>query len=668
MNEVSHSWHRKCSPSIKKQLAKLNIHCEEDFFRYLPTDWQDWRTFTKISDAPLGIPCVFRGHIASLQTVFLKKRKFIKVIISQDTTHATAYWFNCLWIKKLLKIGNEYVWRGVFSKKKEKRILIHPSFEPVDKSSRAGRIVPVYPRIRGWSRETWNEVWNDISKKYSTPIPLSTKMKEVLEEYDFPFFDSEVSWRRVFHFPTDDKSVHYAMQWHTLIELLQRSLTAQHKEKGVKIDNAILYKNSFISLLPFSLTTSQKEVLEEIAKDLASGNAMRRLLYGDVGSGKTVLAALTAAICAADGYDSILVTPTQILAEQHTRTITKLWGEHNPYYVACETAHSSQQTSREKPTLWIGTTALLHRLHKLDNAVLVIFDEQHRFGVSQRATLEKGPLGIRHFLSLTATPIPRTLALAISGVLSISRLTEKPGERKKIITRCARSEEGRIMTWKYLEQLVKKGGSAYVICPRIEIGEEYDSESWDPLSVISTTQYILKQFPNISVGTVHGEMKKDEQEKIMQNFASGKIKILVATTVVEVGIDVPQAIYMIITGAERFGLATLHQLRGRVGRSDAQSYCVLYPANPKADLERLDAVVNTNDGFVLAEMDLQLRGAGHIFGTAQSGVHQEFSFPLCANEYTIQVAEKLTQIISKESPTILDWWKKALITPHHHLE
>ena len=642
-------------PRIAKKLAKKNIHTLEDLLFFLPRGYEDRRRVTPIGDLKEGQRAVVFGEVLKSGTTHFYKRKIFYAYLTDGTGFLTLKWFNfneSVW-RKLLTPGKNFYAIGEVSRFGRDLEIVHPELiEEGDEEKLAteiGHIVPVYSSVEG------------VSEKYFRKI-----MKSAVEEYgDYlnNYIPTEILKRKkLYPLNIAIKNLHFPNSSEDII-LLKREESIYHKSlafdeffflelalglrKGrIKKENGISFNtesklvNEFIKKLPFELTSAQKRVIEEIKKDMRSDLPMNRLLQGDVGCGKTVVAFVSALIAIENGYQVALMAPTEILAEQHYynfRQYAQIMGIHAALLTGGIPPSKKREIYHGLSTGFIkfviGTHALFQEKVEFKKLGLVIIDEQHRFGVLQRAALREKAKGVvPDTLVMTATPIPRTLALTIYGDLDLSIISEMPRGRKPIITKLF-LEYNKRKAYEETKKELKKGHQAYVILPLIE-----ESEKMDLKAVTTYGEYLQKEvFPEYKVGILHGKMSSYEKEKIMHAFKRNEIHVLVSTTVVEVGVDVPNATVMIIEHAERFGLSQLHQLRGRVGRSEYQSYCFLiaYKISMESDAyKRLQILCQTNDGFKIAEEDLKLRGPGEFLGTKQSG-YLEFRRADIVKDYQI---------------------------------
>lgn len=611
-----------------KLLHKLGIYTIEDIITYFPRGYEDRSKLKKINELVDGEACAFEGIIASKVTEhrFRKGLTMYKVLIKDGTGAITATWFNQHYIGKILRIGESFIFFGKIAGRYKNLEVQSPVYEKPNNGEARNilKIVPVYP-------STYDLTQNTIRSTISSALEIVSGMLEeflpdsVLREHRL----SEINYSiQQIHFPKsfeDFKNARYRLVFEELF-LLQLCLLSVKKafendKKGIEF-KSVPEMDDFVKALPFKLTNAQMRVFEEIEKDMESSNVMNRLVQGDVGSGKTIVAVLALFKAVRNGYQGALMVPTEILAEQHFQSIGGLMETYG-INVALLTG---SQTKKQKNAILegiksgeihiiIGTHALIEDNIEFRNLGLVITDEQHRFGVRQRSLLaQKGVAP--DVLVMTATPIPRTLALILYGDLDISIIDELPPGRKPVKT-YAVDEGMRDRINNFIRKEVCDGRQVYIVCPLVEESDEINAKS----AVQHAEKIAREDFCDLKVGLIYGKMKAKDKEEVMKRFVDGEIDILVSTTVIEVGVNVPNASMMVIENAERFGLAQLHQLRGRVGRGEYQSYCVLYNQG-KTDVcrERMKIMQKTNDGFIISEKDLELRGPGEFFGTRQHGI------------------------------------------------
>jgi len=607
-----------------KILARLELYTAQDLLFYFPFRYDDFTKSVPIADLQVNTNVNIIGTIELIQNKrsFKRKMYLTEALISDETDTIKTIWFNQPFLTRTLKVGDRVSLAGRVSESQGQLTIISPLYEKIysDDLIHTKGLVPNYHLTSAISQKQIRALIKQV-------ITLATKVPDWLPNdirKRLSLLDLSEAILKI-HFPKNLNEAFAAEQRLGFTELFLRQLKAQLIKKQIKSRTAPAIKfqtkitQDFVSSLPFKLTDAQKKSAWEILQDLEKTSPMSRLLEGDVGSGKTLVAVMALLNVALNKKQGALMVPTEILAEQHFNSITRLL---KPYNLGIELlTHSHKVKDISSVDIIIGTQALIQETVKFSNLALVIVDEQHRFGVKQRQKLldfnndsETTP----HFLSMTATPIPRSLALSIYGDLDLSIINQLPADRKKIITKLI-TESRRQAAYDFIRKEIKSGRQAFVVCPLID-----ESDKLGVKSVKQEHEKLDKEiFPELKVGLLHGKLKAKDKEAVMAEFLANKIQILVSTSVIEVGVDVPNATMMIIEGAERFGLATLHQFRGRVGRSNYQSYCLLFPSNeeltnPKT-IERLEAMTKYSDGFSLAKIDLKLRGAGEIYGASQSG-------------------------------------------------
>lgn len=618
-----------------EQLARLGIHRVMDLLWHLPTRHEDYSTLRPIAQLE---PNETVTIIANLWDIRERKvsmnRHLVEGILADASGTIRATWWN-RFVRKQLQVGSTMRFSGKVGLFLGQKTLENPVFEDVDEEMVAtGRLAPVYRLTEGLSNKRLRNIiktaLDDYADLLADPLPQSIR-----DEYDL--LDLPTALRQV-HFPDSPEQLQQALRRLAFEELFYLQLGVAQRRYALRQATALpmpvdpLLLRRFTEGLPFALTGAQRRVIDEIGADMARAVPMTRLVQGDVGSGKTVVAAAAMAIAAAHGAQSALLAPTQILAEQHHRSLSNLLAhatrpDGSPIRVALLTGRVTgaereaivaglrEPDNPDAIDVVVGTTALIQEAVEFHNLGFVVVDEQHRFGVRQRASLQaKG----YHpdTLVMTATPIPRTLALTLYGDLEISTIRELPPGRQPVQTHVV-SPKALDRVYALVREQVAAGRQAYVVCPLVEESEQLQSQA----SVELAAHLAEEVFPDFRVGLIHGRMRPQEREEVMAAFRGGQIQVLVATTVIEVGVDVPNATVMVIHDAERFGLAQLHQLRGRVGRGSHRAFCILVAgARGEEARARLAAVARTSDGFALAEEDLRLRGPGEFFGTRQWGL------------------------------------------------
>lgn len=608
----------------EKKLQKLGISTIEDLLTHYPREYKDRSEILKIADLPMDEPSTFLAQVKEEgQNSRYGRLVYTRMKVYDETASVGVLWYNQPYMKNSLKIGEWYLFSGKLQKKYGRKEILSPEVERIGENFAGGRIIPVYPASEGISQKMLRNLMEDALSQMSggmrEELPLWLRKEYKLAERNFAIEN--------IHFPKTEQGFYDARR-RLVFEELFILQTALYQLKHTLEDSGegiILKKKKALQegegMLPFALTGAQKRVLKEIEKDMTSGKIMNRLVQGDVGSGKTAVAIITSYWTIQNGYQAAIMAPTEVLANQHFASFQKIFEPAGIKVVlltgslkAKEKREALEQVKNGEAQMIVGTHAVIQKGVEYYKLGLAITDEQHRFGVRQRSTLaEKGETV--HTLVMTATPIPRTLALILYGDLDISIIDELPPGRQKIDTSAVDSRyHQRIYT--FIQKHVKEGRQAYVICPMIE-----ESEKLEVQSVLNYTEELTRELPACRVACVHGKMKAKEKQEIMDGFAAGEIDVLVSTTVIEVGINVPNATIMLIENAERFGLAQLHQLRGRVGRGSEKSYCILVSdTKTKIAKERMKTMTESEDGFVISEKDLKLRGPGEFFGIRQHGL------------------------------------------------
>ncbi|OGE73749.1 MAG: ATP-dependent DNA helicase RecG [Candidatus Doudnabacteria bacterium RIFCSPLOWO2_02_FULL_42_9] len=613
-------------PARAKLFKKLGILTLEDLLFYFPRAHHDLSKFSEIKDLKMGEMVNIKAKILEVKTFRTKVRRFTltQALVEDGTDSIVCIWFNQPFLTKILKPHEEFVFSGKTVVAKNKLQLQNPVYEPVKTEQiHTSRLVPLYSLTSSLTQKQLRSIIKTYLDKVVLPdyLPSDIMRKEKLFSEDRAV--------KTFHFPDDYASLKMAQNRLAFDEIFQTQLRVlkykfQRQQKNsfqVKIPDNL---NEKIASLPFQLTAGQTQALTVILEDFDKSFPANRLLEGDVGSGKTIVAALALWVLARNNLQCVLLSPTEVLATQHYQTLLKFF-EEDGINVALLTSTQSRINNNPvtKATLIsqiksgtipiiIGTHALLEKQVKFKKLAMIVIDEQHRFGVEQRSILKS--MSNAHLLTMSATPIPRTLALTLYGDLDLSILKELPAGRLKIVTKIV-AEENRAKAYKFISDQIESGRQVFVICPLIE-----ESDKLGVKSATSEHKKLSDLFPQFQIGLLHGKLKPAQKESAMQDFKDNKLQILVATSVIEVGVDVPNASVMMIEGAERFGLAQLHQFRGRVGRGEHKSYCFLFSDDPQAlSNPRLKAIEENSNGFELAEKDLQIRGSGDLYGTKQSG-------------------------------------------------
>lgn len=692
---------RGVNAKIIKQLKTLNINTIYDLLFYLPKRYDDFSIITKIKDAKIGQICTISGTVMNIEN----KRSFriyrhtttapftggmaiTEATVNDGQRSIKAVWYNQPFLIKNINQGDQINIAG--------KIVYHgnlamqnPAYEIIksDNTTHTGRLVPVYRETKGLTSR-----W--IRYLVKNALLYSNEIQDMLPE-DLIKRKRLISIQdaiKQIHFPENGQEKTSAKRRLSFDELLLIQFAVLNSKKKIKSLGApkiipdIKFTKSILNELPFELTQAQKKTSWQIMRDMETGTPMNRLVEGDVGSGKTLVAIISAANVAKNRFQSAFMAPTEILASQHFGAFANILkntgitfglltsSESKAYEPELGQIYSPKKTellkmiNDGKIDILIGTHSLIQESVKFKNLGLLILDEQHRFGVNQRAALirrnnaeqMKNNASVPHLLSMTATPIPRTLAMALYGDLDISIINEMPKNRKKIITKAVIATK-RKDAYNFIETEVKKGRQIFVICPKIEHKQYEEGTELSERQLKTRQLKAVKEefeklskniFPHLKVIMLHGKMKPKEKDQVMQDFKNKKFDILVSTSVVEVGVDVPNATIMMIEGADRFGLAQLHQFRGRVGRGEHQSYCFLFSdANSEDAQKRLKVMESSSDGFKLAEYDLQMRGPGDFFGSEQSGM-PDLAMEALINPILISEAQEEAKKILNEDPTL----------------
>ena len=612
-------------PNRVKLLNKLNIFTLGDLITYYPKGYEDRSKPKNMLECIDGEEALIEAIVVNRMTeIRLKGKTMYKLQVRDESGIGTAIWFNQSYLKNKFQVGKKYKFYGKISNAFGKITIQSPVFDEEEKNNNTGKIIPIYPLTYQLSQNVLRKIIENGLKEVEGGLQ-ETLPSYLLEEYHLQNLQQAM---KHIHFPNEFKDFTIARKRLVFEELLSTQLALlELKNMSLTEGNGIAFHeeakmSDIIHQLPFRLTGAQRRVLEEIDTNMESPKAMNRLLQGDVGSGKTVIAMCAAYKAVKSGYQAAIMAPTAILATQHLENFQKMLANTG---IRVELLISGITKKKKEDILHrlangeidilIGTHAIIEDNVVFSKLGLVVTDEQHRFGVKQRTRIvEKGQNP--DVLVMTATPIPRTLALILYGDLDISIIDELPPNRKKVDTfAVSKKMEDRINN--FIREQIKEGRQAYVVCPLVEENEEMDLKSVEKLY----EKYKKEVFPDYRVEYIHGKMKPKEKDEIMTKFKAGGIDVLISTTVIEVGVDVPNANIMVIEDAERFGLAALHQLRGRVGRGEYKSYCILkYEGKGEVVRKRMKVMCETNDGFVISEKDLELRGSGDFFGTMQHGL------------------------------------------------
>jgi ATP-dependent DNA helicase RecG len=613
-------------PSRVKLLNHLGIYTLYDLITYFPRDYEDRGKEKNIADIIDGEEALICAYpVGRVNEIHIRRNLTIyKLIVRDETGVCQITWYNQPYLKKMFSQNRRYKFFGKFKNEFGKVEVQSPVYELEENTKNTGRIIPIYPL-------TYQLTQNTIRKIIETGLEETKgKLEETIPDYlmeKYKLDDVNTAIKHI-HFPDTFDDFSEARKRLVFEELLSMQLALlnlkskyENKDPGIQFDKKARMSD-VIDILPFKLTKAQLRVLEEIDGDMESDKPMNRLLQGDVGSGKTIVALIAAYKAAKSGYQSVIMAPTAILAQQHYESFSSMlekFGIKVELLISGITKKQKESILKRLEDgdidILIGTHAVLEDNVVFKNLGFVVTDEQHRFGVKQRTTIvEKGQNP--DVLVMSATPIPRTLALILYGDLDISIIDELPPNRKKIETYAvSKNMEARVNN--FIAKNVSDGRQCYIVCPLVEENEEINAKSVMEIY----ENYKNNVFPKFKVEYLHGKMKQKEKDAIMEEFKDGKIQILISTTVIEVGVNVPNANIMVIENAERFGLAQLHQLRGRVGRGEYQSYCILkYQGSSDIIKKRMKVISSTNDGFVISEKDLELRGTGDFFGTKQHGI------------------------------------------------
>jgi ATP-dependent DNA helicase RecG len=650
---------------------ELNIHTFEDLIYHFPYRYIDRTRFYKITEISSQLPYIqIRGRISSLEVTGPRYKKRLVAKFLDDTGSIELVWFQGVsWIRETLKKDREYVAFGKPNLHGRQLNLVHPELEEAEKYEKqlSSGLQAMYSTTEKLKK---NYLTSRTIQKLITTLFQSQKLsvKETLPDYLIDKLNLISLSKALFtvHFPSDLKELERArlrLKFEELffiqLNILKHKVNREKHFQGLVFSKVGEYLNTFYKdWLPFELTGAQKRVVREVRKDIGSGRQLNRLLQGDVGSGKTLVALMSMLIALDNGYQACLMAPTEILATQHFNTLQKMLGDmpvkHSLLTGSTKKAERSEiHKSLLDGSLHIltGTHALLEESVQFHNLGIVIIDEQHRFGVAQRARLWKKNVQPPHILVMTATPIPRTLAMTLYGDLDVSIIDELPPGRKPVKT-VHYTDSKRLRVHGFIRKQIAEGRQVYIVYPLIRESEKMDYKD------LEDGYFSIKQAfpsPDYAVSIVHGKLKAGEKEFEMNRFLEKKTQIMVATTVIEVGVDIPNASVMIIESAERFGLSQLHQLRGRVGRGADQSYCILMTSNKLNDdaRQRISTMVRTTDGFEIAEADLKLRGPGDLEGTQQSGIPFELKIAhLGKDSQILQYARKTVIEILEEDPLL----------------
>jgi len=644
-------------PARAKALSKLGLESAGDLLGYYPRTYEDRTKIYSLSEAPEAEACCICAMVAlSPQTSYIRKGlSLTKCRIADATAAADVIFFNQDYVREALTRGESYIFYGRVERTGTHFQLTNPAFEPEDRPRFTGRIMPVYPLTAGISNNLLAGLalrcLESCAQLVPEELPGDIRLKYALAAAEYAVQN--------IHFPRDEQALSLSRRRLAFEELFTLScgLSFLRRRRGGTEGTAFPDRAvaDFCALLPFPPTNAQRRAMEELHRDLTSGRPMNRLVQGDVGSGKTAVAAFGAWLSHEGGFQTAMMAPTEILARQHFETLSALL---SPAGIRVGLLTGAGKPSEKKAVraalaageldLAVGTHALLSRDVAYHNLGLVITDEQHRFGVEQRSALSAKAAGQAHVLVMSATPIPRTLALLIYGDLDVTVIDELPPGRTPVKTYLI-GEDKRERMYGFIRKLVGQGRQVYIVCPAVEEGEGAQMKAVTAYA----RQLQERVFPDLSVSFVHGKLKSKEKEAVMADFASGRLNILVSTTVVEVGVDVPNAALMVIENADRFGLSQLHQLRGRVGRGKWESYCVLVSGNRSPETrERMRFFCSTTDGFRIAEKDLELRGPGDFFGQRQHGLPALRAADFAGDTRLLRQAQEAAEELLQEDPDL----------------
>jgi len=653
-------------------MRSIGINTLGDLIQYFPSRYVDYTHCALIQTLQPGDVATVRGKISEAKNTYIRRLTIQTVVINDGTGKIKLTWFNQPYIIRMCVVGLTLAVAGEVEKKGSMLTMQPDEYEIIKEEGEGhhtGAIVPIYPQRKGLSTRLLREKIAGVIDQLDLTEIGEWLPEDIVRRNSLLAYPATV--QKIHHPRTMEEaerarsriSFDELFLMHLSNALVRRQWQSQKVTAPFRFDSEIEVKmNNFITALPFTLTPSQKTVWLEILNDLRRTYPMNRFLQGDVGSGKTVVAALASYLSILNGKSVLVMCPTEVLANQHYATFTKLFENIDTVKIKLVTGSSSKKKTEKESdhmTITVGTHALISKSQSFNDVGLIVIDEQHRFGVAQRALLkEKG--GHTHLLTMTATPIPRTVALTLFGDLDMSVLTDMPVGRLSVKTYVAPPGK-RASAYEWIrKQILETCCQVFVICPRIEEEDPIEKESTVSMRAAIAEAARLQNhvFPELHIGLIHGKLKSNEKDIVMNDFKNRAYDILVSTTVIEVGIDIPNASIIVIEGAERFGLAQLHQLRGRVGRGTAQSYCVLFTSDGVSTSSRLDFFAKTKNGMDLAEFDFRLRGPGDIYGIDQHGesglkVANLFDYALVSK--TKNEAEKIAQgSLSKQICTKLD--------------
>lgn len=650
---------KEIGAKTKQTFEKAGIETLEDLIHYYPREYERYEAPVPIMELKEGMYAAVSGRLlAPLQTRYVRGLSITSGLFGDGLENILVSWFNMPYLKNSLRSGVPYIFRGRIKAKGDRLILEQPAvFKPEQYQAVIGTMLPVYTLVKGMTNQMVTKAIRQVLEHQgllTEHLPDAIRERYQIAEYNFSL--------EQIHFPKSEEGLREARKRLVFDEffffLLQlRGLkNARQKEQNQFEIREVPEPETLIQSLPYSLTGAQKRVWETIREELQQNTVMARLIQGDVGSGKTIVSILAMVMTAANGLQSALMVPTEVLARQHYASFQELMEKNGfAFQAVLLTGSMTAKQKREayakiesgEASVIIGTHALIQEKVNYHSLALVITDEQHRFGVRQREMLsEKGVFP--HTIVMSATPIPRTLAVILYGDLDISVINEMPANRLPI-KNCVVDVSYRKKAYEFIRKEVETGHQAYVICPMVE-----ESEAMDAENVVEYTEVLRTELPPaFCIEYLHGKMKPKEKNEIMERFLANEIQVLVSTTVIEVGVNVPNATVMMVENSERFGLAQLHQLRGRVGRGGAQSYCIfLHKLDGKQIRERLDILCKSNDGFEIANRDMQLRGPGDLFGVRQSGMLDFALADIYSDADTLKQANEAIGKLLKEDPKL----------------
>lgn len=648
---------RGIGPKKAAILSEHGIADIEDLLYLFPRSYEDRRRVTPISEAAPGSTVLIEAEVTSLRAPGGRRRRNspLSLVIRDGTGSAEAVFFNAGFLSNLFAVGSTYVFYGKVSENFARKQLIHPEFARSGSAEDRRSVIPVYPDIQGFSQKELRRIQSEIAPLYEKAeewIPGDIVASHKLASPAYAL--------RNIHFPSDGRKVlesRYRMVFGELFTLETGLIYLRNGDAaagaGVRIDCAA--GDRYAAELPYELTSGQKSAWQDIRRDLESGRRMNRLLQGDVGSGKTVIAEMAMYSCARAGRQSVIMVPTELLARQHYETYRLCFAQYGirPLLLISSMSpadkHAALKSISDGSALMvIATHAVLQENVNFSDLALVITDEQHRFGVNQRRALAGKGEGA-NVLVMTATPIPRTLAVILYGDLDISQIRTMPKGRRPVKTTLVGADE-RDRAYDFAVAEIKKGRQCYVVAPLIDKSDRIEANS-----AVRLYEELIGAYPDLRIGLVHGDMKQGEKDLAMRAFAAGDTDMLVSTVLIEVGINVPNATVMIIENAERFGLAQMHQLRGRVGRGAQSSYCfLLTDSSSEIAMKRAEIMCRTTDGFEIAEKDLELRGPGEIFGTRQHGLPQLVFSDLSRHSGVLEDALRAAKEVMARDPSLTE--------------